>query len=62
MFHCNSIMASDSSKTQTKPKPKTLSQEQIVAGFNQLRQEQRQLANKIVELEGDVTEHKYVLI
>lgn len=62
MFHCNSIMASDPSKTQTKPKPKTLSQEQIVAGFNQLRQEQRQLANKIVELEGDVTEHKYVLI
>ena len=55
-------MASDSSKTQTKPKQKTLSQEQIVAGFNQLRQEQRQLANKIVELEGDVTEHKYVLI
>ena len=55
-------MASDSSKTQTKPKPKTLSQEQIVAGFNQLRQEQRQLDNKIVELEGDVTEHKYVLI
>ena len=62
MFHSISIMASDSSKTQTKPKPKTLSQEQIVAGFNQLRQEQRQLANKIVELEGDVTEHKYVLI
>ena len=62
MFHSISIMASDSSKTQTKPKPKTLSQEQIVAGFNQLRQEQRQLANKIVELEGDVTEHKYILI
>lgn len=62
MSHSISIMASDSSKTQTKPKPKTLSQEQIVAGFNQLRQEQRQLANKIVELEGDVTEHKYILI
>lgn len=37
-----------------KPKP---SQEQIVGGFNQLRQEQRQLASKIMELESDVTEH-----
>jgi len=45
-------------KGANKSKPKGLSQEQIIAGFNQLRQEQRQLANKIVELETDLTEHK----
>ena len=36
------------------------SNEEIVMGFNQLRQEQRQLANKISELEVDITEHRYV--
>lgn len=36
-------------------------QEQIIQGFNALRAEQRQLSQKIMELETDVTEHKYLL-
>lgn len=52
---------SDSSKPSSSAKAtktKPVNQEQIIAGFNQLRQEQRTLANKIVELECDVNEHK----
>ena len=50
-------MSSDtSSKTKAAP-GKKLTQEQILAGFNQLRQEQRALASKIVEVEADVNEH-----
>ena len=37
------------------------SQEQIVLKFNQLRQEQRILANKYGELEMDVSEHNAVI-
>ena len=37
---------------------KKLSQEEIVAQFNKLRQEQRQLANKLSELNMDLNEHK----
>lgn len=33
-------------------------QEQIVAGFNQLRQEQRNISTKVAELESDLNEHK----
>jgi hypothetical protein len=51
-------MASNSN-SNNKSKQKTLSQEQIINGFNQLRQEQRQLSNKVMELETDLTEHKY---
>ena len=35
-----------------------LSQEKIVATFQQLRQEQRSIANKISELEAEKNEHK----
>lgn len=34
------------------------SAEELVAGFNLLRGEQRQIAAKIYELESDLTEHK----
>lgn len=34
------------------------SQEEIVAHFNKLRQEQRSLANKLSELQMDLNEHK----
>ena len=37
------------------------SQEQIIMKFNQLRQEQRMLANKYGELEMDVAEHNAVI-
>ena len=48
-------MASDSSK-----KEKPLNRHQILSGFNQLRQAQRLLSDKIIELENDLNEHKYV--
>jgi len=34
-----------------------MNQEQVITGFNQLRQAQRNLSNKIVELESDLNEH-----
>lgn len=37
---------------------KTKSNEEVFAGFQTLRSEQRQLANKISELEMDLNEHK----
>lgn len=40
--------------------PKAKSSEEIFSGFQTLRAEQRQLANKISELEMDLNEHKYV--
>jgi hypothetical protein len=42
----------------TKGKGKPLNQEQIIAGLNQLRQEQRYFSSKISELESDFSEHK----
>ena len=39
------------------PPKRVLSQEQIIAGFNQLRQEQRSIAGQIVEMESDTNEH-----
>lgn len=50
-------MSSETSKGG-KGAAKKLTQEQIVAGFNQLRQEQRAMASKIAEVEADVNEHK----
>lgn len=44
------------SSTSKAGKPKT--NEEIFAGFQNLRSEQRQLANKISELEMDLNEHK----
>lgn len=37
---------------------KKMSHEQIVAGFNQLRQDQRALVSKIAELDSDQNEHR----
>jgi hypothetical protein len=37
----------------------SLTQEQIIGKFNQLRQEQRNLFAKINELEMDQSEHRY---
>ncbi|CAG5054718.1 unnamed protein product [Parnassius apollo] len=42
-------------------KGKGKSAEEIFAGFQNLRTEQRQLANKISELEMDLNEHKIVI-
>ncbi|XP_049872628.1 prefoldin subunit 2 [Pectinophora gossypiella] len=46
-----------------KPAPKAgkKTNEEIFAGFQNLRAEQRQLANKISELEMDLNEHKIVI-
>lgn len=49
-------MAKSSTKTG-----KAKSSEEIFAGFQTLRNEQRQLANKISELEMDLNEHKIVI-
>merc|ERR1712226_1246630 len=56
-------MASDLAKKQAKTGPKnaTPSNEEIVQGFQRLRAEQRQLANKLSELEMDLNEHKLVI-
>ena len=37
------------------------SQEEIVAGFNAMRNEQRQIASKTNELQQDINEHKIVI-
>jgi len=40
---------------------KKKSKEEIVEGFNKLRQEQRSIASKIAELEADKMEHNLVI-
>ncbi|XP_053224154.1 prefoldin subunit 2 [Podarcis raffonei] len=40
---------------------KAMTAEQVVAGFNRLRQEQRGLASKAAELEMELNEHKLVI-
>lgn len=42
-------------ESQAKMRP--LNQEQIIAGLNQLRQEQRYFSSKVSELEADHSEH-----
>ncbi|XP_072049935.1 prefoldin subunit 2-like [Amphiura filiformis] len=54
-------MADKKIKSIKSGKGKQPSNEQIVSGFNQLRQEQRALMTKIAELEGDQNEHRLVL-
>jgi hypothetical protein len=46
-------------KKNSLPK-KGMTQEEIVAGFNKLRQEQRSLGGQVMEIEGDINEHGYV--
>lgn len=40
---------------------KKVSKEEIIEGFNQLRQEQRAIAAKVAELEADKAEHGAVI-
>ncbi|GAB6019253.1 Prefoldin subunit 2 [Chamberlinius hualienensis] len=58
-------MASESSQksgnTAKAAKQKGLTQEQIISGFNQLRQEQRALVAKAAELEMELNEHNLVI-
>ena len=46
------------SKGKGAKKADTAAQEKIVAQFQQMRQEQRAIANKIAEFESDKNEHK----
>ncbi|XP_076457479.1 prefoldin subunit 2-like [Babylonia areolata] len=41
--------------------PKGKTQEQIVAGFQELRQQQRNIASRIAEVEMDMKEHELVI-
>ncbi|PVD26923.1 hypothetical protein C0Q70_12071 [Pomacea canaliculata] len=41
--------------------PKGKSQEQIIAGFQELRQQQRVVASRIAEVEMDMKEHELVI-
>lgn len=50
-------MASDSKKTEKKS-AKTSSPEEILNGFQNLRQDQRNLTSKLTEFEADCNEHK----
>lgn len=50
-------MASEADKS----KAKKLNQEQIIAYFNQLRQEQKVLVTKLSEVEQDLNEHSLVV-
>ncbi|CAN8013656.1 unnamed protein product [Ixodes persulcatus] len=55
------MAAEGDKKASKKDEMKRQSQEQgIVDGFNQLRQEQRSLTAKLVELEMDLNEHNLV--
>ncbi|KAL4229502.1 Prefoldin subunit 2 [Mactra antiquata] len=40
---------------------KKMSQEQIIAGFQEMRQQQRQFAGKISDIEMDLKEHELVI-
>ena len=51
-------MASSDKKPKNATKGTTKSNEEIIQGFQRLRTEQRQLANKLSELEMDLNEHK----
>ncbi|XP_023234356.1 prefoldin subunit 2 [Centruroides vittatus] len=53
-------MAAEEKKNTKQDKEKKLNQEQIINGFNQLRQEQRALVAKLAELELELSEHNLV--
>lgn len=38
------------------------SQEQIIAGFQELRQQQRQIVGKVADIEMDMKEHEYAML
>lgn len=53
------MATTESKKTPPKPvKGKTLTTEEIYNGFQMLRTEQRNLINKLSEVEMDLNEHK----
>lgn len=54
-------MATDSKKVKS-PKGRQLTSDEIYAGFQVLRNEQRHLAGKLSEMELDLNEHKSVLL
>jgi len=54
-------MAAGAGKDAKKGKPTGMSQDQIIMKFNQMRQEQRIVVNKISELEAEVSEHSVVI-
>nr|CAG4644491.1 EOG090X0L97 [Lepidurus arcticus] len=54
-------MAADGTKAIKGGKTQGPSQEEIIHGFNQLRNEQRQLISKVSELEAEQNEHKLVI-
>lgn len=51
-------MAAAASSSKSAPKGGKKTNEEVIAGFQALRAEQRQLATKISELEMDLNEHK----
>ncbi|CAH1796673.1 unnamed protein product, partial [Owenia fusiformis] len=57
---CFKMATADSKNSKSSKKP-GLSQEQIVSGFNELRQQQRAYASKLSELEMERKEHDLVI-
>ena len=55
----NKMAAPSNNGKKNKGNKSSLTQEQIIGKFNQLRQEQRNLFAKINELEMDQSEHRY---
>ncbi|XP_015923452.1 prefoldin subunit 2 isoform X2 [Parasteatoda tepidariorum] len=55
-------MASEGEKSvKTSDKSKKFTQEQIIATFNKLRQEQKTLVSRLTEVEQDLNEHSLVV-
>jgi len=59
----STVAAATTSSSSESKKPKIMkkSPEEAVAGFNALRNEQRQIASKIYELDSDLSEHRIVM-
>lgn len=55
------MAAPNKEQNEKSGKSRPLSQEHIIGGFNQLRQEQRALASKLSELEMELNEHTLVV-
>lgn len=52
------MASGDSSKVAKAGKAKPVSQEQVIAGFQELRNQQRAVASKVSELEMERKEHE----
>ncbi|KAI8488731.1 PREDICTED: prefoldin subunit 2-like [Branchiostoma belcheri] len=55
------MASGDSTAAKVGNKQVKVSQEQVVAGFNQLREQQRAVASKCSELEMELNEHRLVV-